>query len=82
MPTYRISGSAVPTAVAGDVTGLEEALAGEPGVEVEQATRLDEGEVQFTLQVDAPDEATAVERAQRVADRFSPGSGVTVLGEA
>lgn len=80
MPTFRFTGTAVPTAVTGDVTAVEDAVAGEPGVEVESATRLDEGELQFVLQVDASDEATALATATRVADRLSPGSGVTSAG--
>ena len=80
MPRFRVSGSAVPTSVTGDVDPLDDALAGEDGVTVEAATRTGDRDLEFTLEVEAPDEATAVATAQRIADRLSPGSAVTVLG--
>ncbi|WP_309133378.1 hypothetical protein [Cellulomonas sp.] len=80
MPTFRVSGTALPTAEAGDVASLDDALAGEEGVAVEEATRQDDGAVQFTLVVEAADAQSATEIGGRVADRLSPGSTVTVLG--
>ncbi|MFC8190512.1 hypothetical protein ACFUMH_02480 [Cellulomonas sp. NPDC057328] len=79
MPTFRVSGTALPTAEAGDVASIEDAVAGEDAVQVEEAVRQDDGSVQFTLHVDAADAAAAAEVGGRVADRMSPGSTVTVL---
>lgn len=79
MPTFRVSGTALPTAEAGDVASLDDALAGEEGVQVEEATRQDDGGVQFTLTVEAADASVAAEVGRRVGDRLSPGSTVTVL---
>ena len=79
MPSYLVSGSAVATAVAGDVSGIHDAVAGEDAVAVESATRDDSGDLQFTLRVEAPDPSVAVETARRIADRLSPGSSVTLV---
>ncbi len=80
MTTFRVSGTALPTAEAGEVGAIEDAVAGEDAVRVEEATRQDDGAVQFTLEVEAADAQTATEIGGRVADRLSPGSTVTVLG--
>ncbi len=80
MTTFRVSGTALPTAEAGPVGPIEDAVAGEDGVRVEEATRQDDGAVQFTLVVEAADAQSATEIGGRVADRLSPGSTVTVLG--
>jgi hypothetical protein len=79
MPTFLVSGSAVPTSVTGDVTGIDDAVAGEEGVTVESATRVDDGDVQFTLQVTAADADAALEIGRRIGDRLSPGSSVTLV---
>ncbi len=79
MPTFLVSGSAVPTSVTGDVTGIDDAVAGEEGVTVESATRVDDGDVQFTLQVTAPDADAALAIGRRIGDRLSPGSSVTLV---
>ncbi len=80
MTTFRVSGTALPTAEAGPVGPIEDAISGENGVRVEEATRQDDGAVQFTLVVEAADAQSATEIGGRVADRLSPGSTVTVLG--
>ncbi len=79
MPDFLISGSAVPTSVTGDVTGIDNAVGGEAGITVESATRTDAGDVQFTLRISAPDQATALETGRRIGDRLSPGSNVTLV---
>ena len=79
MPSFLVSGSAVPTSVTGDVTGIDDAVAGEEGVTVQTATRSDDGDVQFTLRVTASDAATAPEVGRRIGDRLSPGSSVTLV---
>jgi hypothetical protein len=79
MPDFLVSGSAVPTSVTGDVTGVDDAVGGESGVTVESATRTDDGDVQFTLRITAPDAATALATGRRIGDRLSPGSNVTLV---
>ncbi len=79
MSTYRISGTAQTAPWLGDVSPLDEAVAGEEGVTVEHALRTDDGGVDFTLEVAADSREAALSTAQRVADRLSPGSSVTVL---
>ncbi len=79
MTTFRVSGTALPTAEAGEVRPIDDALAGEDGVTVEEATRQDDGAVQFVLHVEAPDAQAAEAVGRRVGDRLSPGSTVTVL---
>jgi hypothetical protein len=81
MSTFRVSGTALPSTITGDVSPVDEAVAGEEGVEVETATRLESGELQFTLHVQAADAGEAEEIGRRVGDRLSGGSSVTVLGE-
>lgn len=80
MASYLVSGSAVPHAMTGDPSSVEDAVAGEDDVTVESAFRVGE-DVQFTLRVDADDEDAALEVARRVADRVSPGSNVALVDE-
>ncbi|GIG30150.1 hypothetical protein [Cellulomonas marina] len=81
MAAYRISGTAQTAGwLEGQVSPLDAAVADESGVAVEEALRQDEG-VEFTLLVTAATEDEALATAQRVADRLSVGSSVTVLGE-
>ncbi|WNB86503.1 hypothetical protein [Cellulomonas sp. ATA003] len=80
MPSFLVSGTAVPTSVTGDVSGIDDAVAGEEGVTVETATRgVDDGEVQFTLRITAPDADGALQIGRRIGDRLSPGSSVTLV---
>ena len=81
MSTFRVSGTALPSAITGEVSPVDDAVAAEEGVQVETATRLETGELQFTLHVEATDADGAEEVGRRVADRLSGGSSVTVLGE-
>lgn len=81
MTTYLVSGSAVPHAMTGEPSSVEDAAAGEDAVTVESAFRVGE-DVQFRLRVEADDEEAALEVARRVADRVSPGSNVSVVEES
>jgi hypothetical protein len=78
MPSFLVTGSAVPTSVTGDVAGIDDAVAGEEGVVVETATRAEDGDVQFTLRITAPDAEAALATGRRIGDRLSPGSNVTL----
>lgn len=79
MATYRLSGTAQTSNWLGDVSPLDDAVAGETGVEVENATRTADDGVEFTLRVEADDAESALAVGRRIGDRLSPGSGVTLL---
>ena len=81
MPVYRISGTAQTSSWLGEVSPLDQAVADEGAVEIEQGVRTDDG-VDFILRVTAADSSEAHTIAQRCADRLSPGSAVTVLERA
>lgn len=81
MSTYRVSGTAQTASWLGDVSPLDDAVAGETGVEVESAQRSADDGVEFTLRVEADDADSALAVGRRIGDRLSPGSSVTLLDD-